>query len=88
VIVHIINVVCAMVGEAESHAPVGSNGHRIKALQVAPERVKVVAGKFMCARVSAASSWARMSRRLCHMLGNHATRVVVFVKALKSLVAE
>jgi len=44
VIVHIINVKGVAFDKAENDAPVGANGHGVKALQVALERMQRVTG--------------------------------------------
>src|SRR5216684_3384788 len=88
VVVHIVNVECAAVCKMENHSPVRSNGHGVKTLQLALERMQPETRQVhICDGLRRVEPGENIAQ-LHHMLGQHAARVVVFVKAFQSLVAD
>ncbi len=87
-VVNIVNVVCTAVRKMENHSPVRANRHGIKPLQFALERMQTETQQIHISdglgRIEPGENIAQLN----NVLGQHAARVIVFVKALQSLVAD
>ena len=87
-VIDIINVQGFAVGEAKNHSPVSANGHRPESFELAFEWMQPEPRQIQIRNIARGIQAGENVAQLFCVFANHSARVVGFIKAFQSFVAD
>jgi hypothetical protein len=87
-VIDIINVQDFAVGEAKYHSPVSANGNRPKSSELAFKRMQAKPWQLQIRNVACCIKAGKNVTQLVQMFDNYSARVIIFIKAFQSFVAD